>query len=74
MVAKSVSFFCSNAHRSANGAPRYHTESSSGRAGGVAVVTPFPVSLTVGPPGPVLRVLPFGPVLVGAKVTWMMQP
>ncbi len=40
-----------------------------GQSHGVAVVTPLPLSVAVGPPGPVLRVPSLGPVLVGAKVT-----
>ncbi len=49
-------------------------ESSTGQSHGVGVVTPLPVSATVGPPGPVLRVPCLGPVPVGAKVTLMRQP
>ena len=44
-----------------------------GRTGGVRVVTPSPVSIAVGPPGPVLRVPSLGPVLVGVKVTLKRQ-
>jgi hypothetical protein len=43
------------------------------RAGGVGKVTPLPESAAVGPPLPVLRVPGMGPVLVGVKVTLMVQ-
>lgn len=44
-----------------------------GGVGGVGVVTPLPVSVAVGPPGPVLRVPSLGPVLVGVKVALIVQ-
>src|SRR5829696_7447762 len=78
VVAKKVSFpffsSCFFAARSrVGGGAGGEGPPGVGGVGGVGVVTPTPVSVAVGPSGPVLRMPCLGPALVGVKVVWIAQ-